>query len=83
MSNSQINKLKSGMEIGIELTLKLSSYFDGDSNQENNFSHKLLSSYSQDSGLHKAFANGSSANIKLSKTQLYKIVQSGGFLGRF
>ena len=31
---------------------------------------------------HKDFANGSSANIKLSKTQLYKIGQSGGFLGR-
>ena len=33
-------------------------------------------------GLCKAFANGSSANIKLSKTQLHKIGQSGGLLGR-
>ena len=32
--------------------------------------------------LRKAFANGSSANIKLSKTQLHKTVQSGGLLGR-
>ena len=32
--------------------------------------------------LHKTFANGSSANIKLSKTQLSKMVQFGGFLGR-
>ena len=32
--------------------------------------------------LRKAFANGSSANIKLSKIQLYNIEQSGGFLGR-
>ena len=30
----------------------------------------------------KAFANSSSANIKLSKTQLHKIEQPGGFLGR-
>ena len=30
----------------------------------------------------KAFANDSSANIKLSKTQLHKIGQSGGYLGR-
>ena len=30
-----------------------------------------------------AFANNPSANIKLSKTQLHKIGQSGGFLGRF
>ena len=36
----------------------------------------------QVSKLRKAFANGSSGNIKLSKTQLYKIGQSGGFLGR-
>ena len=32
--------------------------------------------------LRKAFANGSSANIKLSKTQLRKIGKSGRFLGR-
>ena len=34
--------------------------------------------------MHKlqSFANGSSANIKLSKTQLKKIGQSGGILGR-
>ena len=30
----------------------------------------------------KTFANGSLANIKLSKTQLQKIGQSRGFLGR-
>ena len=34
------------------------------------------------SKLFKAFANNSSANVKLSKTQLHKIGQSGGFLGR-
>ena len=33
--------------------------------------------------LRKAFANGSSANTKLSKTQLHKIGQPGGFVGRF
>ena len=32
--------------------------------------------------LRKAFTNNSPANIKLSKTQLHKIGQSGGFLGR-
>ena len=35
------------------------------------------------SKLCKAFANNSSANIKLSKTQPRKISQSGGFLGRY
>ena len=29
----------------------------------------------------KAFANHSSSDIKLSKTQLTKMIQSGGFLG--
>ena len=29
----------------------------------------------------KAFVNGSSANIKFSKTQLSKMIQSGGILG--
>ena len=32
--------------------------------------------------MRKALANISSTNIKLSKTQLHKIGQSGGFLGR-
>ena len=36
----------------------------------------------QDWRLRKVFANNSSANIKLSKTQLHKIGQSGGFLCR-
>ena len=52
-------------------------------NDENNFPHKLLLTNTLVSNLRKGFANNSSANIKLSKTQLYKIGQSGGFLGRF
>ena len=53
----------------------------GDSYDETNFPHKLLT-YRHISRLHKAFSNNSSANIKLSKTQLSKIVQSGGSLGK-
>ena len=49
---------------------------------ETNFPHKLLLTNRQVSNLHKAFANHSSADIKLSKTQLSKMIQSGGFLGR-
>ena len=33
--------------------------------------------------LYKHFANYLSTDIKLSKTQLFKMIQSGGFLGRF
>ena len=40
----------------------------------------MLLTNTQISMFRKTFANGSSANIKLSKTQLHKIVQSGGFL---
>ena len=82
LSNSQLNKLKSGIKNGTEVILKISSNFVGDSNDENSFLHKLFLTNTQVSRLRKAFANGSSANIKLSKTQLHKIGQSGGFLGR-
>ena len=52
----------------------------GSSNDETNFQHKLLLTDTQVSKIRKAFANGSSANIKSSKTHLPKIVQSGGFV---
>ena len=54
----------------------------GDSNDEANFAHELLLTDRQVSSIRKAFANNSSANIKFSKTQLSKIIQSGGFLGK-
>ena len=74
-SNSQLNKLKSGIKNGTEVTLNLSSSVIGDSNDETNFPHKLLLTGIIVSRLPKAFANGSSANIKLSKTQMSKTVQ--------
>ena len=49
---------------------------------ETNFPHKLLLTNRQVLNLCKAFANHSSTDIKLSKTQLFKMIQSGGFLGR-
>ena len=79
LSNSQLNKLKSGIKDGTEVTLKLSSNVVVNSNDEINFPHKLLLTNRQVSRLRKAFEKSSSANIKLSKTQLYKIGQSGGF----
>ena len=81
LSNSKLNKLKTGIKNGTEVTLNLSSNVIGDSNDETNFPHKLLLTDRQVSKLCKAFANNSSANIKLSKTQISKIVQSGWFLG--
>ena len=74
LSNSQLKKLKSGIKNGTAVTLNLSSNKVVDSNDETNFSPKLLLIDRQVSGLRKTFANNSSANIKLSKTQLSKIV---------
>ena len=42
LSNSQLNKLKSGIKNGTEVTLKLLSNVVGDSNNETNFLHRLL-----------------------------------------
>ena len=49
---------------------------------ETNFPHKLLLTNRQVASLRKAFTNYLSTDIKLSKTQLSKMIQSGGFLGR-
>ena len=59
LSNSQLNKLKLGIKDGTEITLKISSNVAGDSNDENNFPHKLLLTNPQVSRLQKAFANNS------------------------
>ena len=42
LSNSQIHNLKSGIKNGIEVTLKILLNIVGDSNDRNNFLHKLL-----------------------------------------
>ena len=51
----------------------------GDCNDENNFPHKFLLTNTQVSKIWKAFGNGSPDNIKFSKTQLFQIIESGGF----
>ena len=65
------------MKIQTEVTLKNSSNAVGASNDENKFLHKLLLTNAQVSKLCKTFTNNSSANIKLSKTQLHTKGQSG------
>ena len=64
LSNLQLNKLKSEIKNGTEVILKVSSNIVGDSNEENNFPHKLLLTNTQVSKLCKAFANNALANIK-------------------
>ena len=60
--------------------MRLSSNMIGD--DETNFPHKLLLTNRQVANLRKSFPNNLSTDIKLSKTQLSKMMQSGGFLGR-
>ena len=80
LSNSQLNTFKSAIRNDTEVVLRLSSNVIGDN--QTNFSHKLLLTNRQVSNLRKAFANHLSADIKLSKTQLSQMIQSGGPLGR-
>ena len=49
---------------------------------ETSFPHKLLLTNRQIANFRKAFADKSTTDIKLSKTQISKMIQSGGFLGR-
>ena len=53
-----------------------------DSNGVTNFPHKLLLTDTEVSRPGKAFTNNSLAHMKLLETQLSKMVQLGGFLGR-
>ena len=80
LSNSQLNKFKSAIKNETELILRLSSNMIGDN--ETNFPHQLLLTNRQVANIRKDFANNSSLDIKLSKTQLSKMIQSRGFLGR-
>ena len=82
LSNSQLNKLKSTIEDGNEVVLRLLSNMIVDSDDKINFQHELLLTNRQVANLRKTFANKSSTDIKLSKTQISKIIQSGAFLGR-
>ena len=82
LSNSQLNKLKSAIKNEAEVVLGLSSSMIGNSDDEINFSHRLLLTNRHVANLRKAFANNSSTDIMLSTTQLSKMIQLGGFLGR-
>ena len=70
LSNFYLNRLKSGTKNEIETVLRLPSNIIGNSNDETNFLHKLLSTSKQVAKLDKAFANNLSVNIELSETGL-------------
>ena len=82
LSNSQLNKLKPSIKNETDVVLRILSNMVGNSNDNTNFPHELLLTNRQVENIRKAFAKNTSTDIKLSKTQLSKMIQSGGFLGK-
>ena len=67
LSNSKLNKLKSGIKSRSEVTLNLSWNSVRSSNDEINFPHELSLTHTKVSKIQKAYVNGSSPKIKLLK----------------
>ena len=82
LSTSKFNKLKSAIKNENDVVIRLSLNMMGDSNDKGNFPYEFLLTNRQVSSIGKAFANNSSVDIKFSKAQLSKMIQSGGFLGK-
>ena len=77
LSDSRLNKLKSAVKNQTGVTLRINiKMFDG-----KNLPHELLLTTRQKTKLRNAIENNMSTDIKLSKTQISKIIQSGGFFG--
>ena len=77
LSNTQLKKLTDAVKNNTRTTLRISSkMFDG-----NDLPHELLLTTRQKTKLRNAFNNNTSADIKLSKAKINKIIQSGGFIG--
>ena len=75
--DSQLNKLKSAVKNYQGTTLRVNiRMFNG-----NNLPHELLLTTRQTARLRNTIENNMSTDIKLSKAQISKIIQSGGFLG--
>ena len=78
LSNSQLNKLKSAVGSNEGTTLRINARMFN----SNNLPRELLLTIRQTTKLRNAIENNMSTDIKLSKAQISKIIQSGGFLGK-
>ena len=77
LSNTQLKKLEDAVKDNTGTTLRINlTIFD-----RNNLPHELLMTTRQKPKIRNAFNNNMSADIKLSKVQITKIIQSGRFLG--
>ena len=78
LSDTQLKKLKNTVKNKTGTTLRISlKMFNG-----NNLPHELLSTTRQKTKVRNAFNNNTSTDLKFSRAQISKIIQSGGFLGR-
>ena len=78
LSDTQLKKLKTAVKNKTGTTLRISlKMFNG-----NNLPHELLLTTRQKTKLRNAFNNNMSSDLKLSRAQISKRIQSGGFLGR-
>ena len=78
LTNVQLNKLKKAVKSNEGATLRLGiRNFNKDEDP-----HDLLLTTRQNTKLRNALNNNSATDVKLSKTQIKKIIQSGGFLGK-
>ena len=79
LSDSQLNKLKSAVKNRQGTTLRINAR----KFSANNLPHELLLTTRQTTKkLRNAIENNISTDIRLSKAQISKINQSGGFLGK-
>ena len=77
LSDTQLKKLKTAVKNKTGTTLRISlKMFHG-----NNLPHELLLTTRQKTKLRNGLNNNMSTDLKLSKAQISKIIQSGGFLG--
>ena len=77
LTDTQLKKLKNAIKNKTGTTLRINlKMFKG-----NNLPHELLLTTRKKIKIRNAFNNNMSTDIKLSKAQITKIIQSGGFLG--
>ena len=81
LSDTQLKKLKNALKnkknktrTNLRISFKMFN--------ENNLPHELLLTTRQKTKIRNAFNNNMSSDLKLSRVQISKIIQSGGFLGR-
>ena len=77
LSDTQLKKLNTSVKnkTGAALRMSLKMF------NENDLPHELLLTTKQKTKLRNAFNNKMSTDLKLSKAEISKIIQSGGFLG--